>query len=376
MKGAVVYCESETHIALAEELIRRDLLDVALVVSTLGHPRLEQIGVPIFLLALNEQASPFQVWTSIQEQVLQHLKDRTLVLFQDQSWLAQAISAQARNGGCARVLIQDGFLEFDQKRAFGLKRLLWPLFSHLDYLHLRRPRPRVRELVVKRLYNNHYFGISRPDQVFVFGDVMRRRLIQQFAIPSDRIVASGPLLKPNAPKSEWKGLKAKNSPRLLFIDQCFLRYQRMSAENWTNRYLPLIAELSRFDLTVKLHPSQLEHQIQDLRKIAPKASFAGQHRLEEGKRIHADIAVTVSSTSFLSCLAEGMPVIFCDVGAIDLMPRFVHPLIAHCKGSAEVLEVISNVQKSGRFVANEDGELLEDYIRFDNGCGFQKLREF
>ncbi|WP_273184634.1 hypothetical protein [Hyphomonas adhaerens] len=359
MKPTLAFCESDTHAAMICELQRRSLLPVDHVLATGRFPRLDATNLPVTLFTPDPSLPPAEVWQQAQSVALGLLDRRDLVQFQDQGWMAEAVSMAGKSAGAYRTLIQDGYLTFDTARAFGPRRFLWPLTSKLDWLPLRTPRPRLRVWLNRFLYRQHYFGITRPDRALVFGEAMKDRLVRQFGMDDTSVHVTGPLLRPDSLQTDYTPPAPDRPLRVLFLDQCFLRYRRMSRKAWQENYLPLIRSLSGFDLTVKLHPSQPGVDGADVIKSAgPQAVIAGNDRLPETLSLPADVAVTVSSTAFIACLAAGVPVIFCDCGALDRMPKIRHELVANTENSEATSAALQRFHKTGIFPLNTTGDPL------------------
>ncbi|WP_084398684.1 glycosyltransferase family protein [Henriciella aquimarina] len=363
LEHVVAFCESDTHAAMIEAMLDRGIAGIEHVLATGTFDRLARLNIPVTLLPAPAGQSPGTAWVLAQEVAREMLEGRQLLQFQDQGWTAQAVSMAAKAMGVPRTLVQDGYLTFDTRRSFGARRWLWPLTARLDRLPLTTPRPRRRVLLNRLLYRNHFFGITRPDKALVFGEAMKTRLRQQWGIPPGAIHVTGPLLRPASLQTGYAAPDPGQPLRVLFLDQCFLRYGRMDRSDWDERYLPLIRALSAYELTVKLHPSQPEPEVGDIEAAAgKKVLIAGRERLPEKLDMAVDVAVTVSSTAFISCLATGIPVIFCDCGALDVMPAFHHPLIKNCSASHRVEQALETFRNSGTFPANTGGEPLEDHL--------------
>ncbi|MEE2878616.1 MAG: hypothetical protein VX593_06400 [Pseudomonadota bacterium] len=359
----VAMCESDTHAAMIEALVNEAKVQIDHVVATNRFDPLSSL-VPVTLLDLPNDTSPATAWKAAQQSVSLLLSDRRLLQFQDQGWLAQAVSMAARSAGAHRTLLQDGFLSFDMQRSLGLRRWLWPLTSRLDRLAPHTPRPRLRTRLNGLLYRHHTFGITRPDRALVFGEAMRSRLINQWGLDPDQVEVTGPLLRPDRLADDYRPPATDRPLRVLFLDQCFLRYRRMSRKDWQNRYLPLIGALSQYELSVKLHPSQTEADAAEVTDAAGEdAAVIGRERLSDaGINLDVDVAVTVSSTAFVNCLAAGIPVIFCESGALDVMPELHHPLVRNCAFPRETVAALERFRQSGKFPANAHGESLNHHI--------------
>lgn len=347
---------------MIQEMIARGLADIDCVISTDTFKVLNGIDVEIHIFDPTV-GSPMHVWNRMQKMSKPLMLDRSLIFFQDQSWAAQAIASAAKQLGVYRILIQDGFLSHDEARAFGWRKILWPLTSRLDKLS-SRPNPFVRTWLNAVLYRQHFFGFTRPDRILVFGEAMKERLNRQFKIPYKQICVTGPLLRPEQFRTDHKPLRSGEKLTVLFLDQCFLRYNRMSPKNWKLRYLPLVSSLSAHNLKIKLHPSQgADAASQVIHAAGPEALILGRDRISETSDIEADVAVTVSSTAFMACLAAGIPVIFCDCGALDRMPKIAHPLLANAKDFDGVQNLISRYLVTGQFPGSARGRKLSFHVK-------------
>lgn len=374
LKSALAICESDTHAAMIEALQERGLVEITHVLTTGAFSRLDRLNIAQTRLPAAEQQQPADVWRQTQSLTTELLSDRELLYFQDQGWTSQAVSMAAKARGTRRTLIQDGFLSFDPRRAFGWRKSIWPVSSRLDHLPLQTSRPRLRSFLNNTLYRNNFFGITRPESVLVYGNAMKFRLVHQFGISPKAIHVTGPLLRPEALRDTSPLLAGRENLRVLFLDQCHLRYHRMCQHDWDTRYLPLIKALRQYELFVKLHPSQTEAETTDVLKAAGgHATVLGTNRLPNSLDLSVDVAVTVSSTAFISCLAAGIPVIFCDCGGLDLMPHFAHPLTTNSTSAQQTSLLLDMFLKSQNFPGNTRGESLEDHLYLPKANPFAQV---
>lgn len=365
----IAMCESKTHAAMLDVLVNRDGIAIEHILTTGTFEQLGAVNVPVTALPSMEANTPEKAWALAQETTRSLLSSHRLLQFQDQGWLAQAVSMAAQSAGTHRTILQDGYLSFDIARSVGARRHTWPISSRMDRIDPATPRPRLRSRLNRLLYRNHHFGITRPDTMLVFGAAMKTRMIRQWRIDAGRIHVTGPLLRPKRVPERPNTPQANTALRVLFLDQCFLRYGRMSPTNWGMKYLPLIQSLRPHDLTVKLHPAQPRDLADDVIEAAgPTAHIMGRELLSDLSGQDFDVAVTVSSTSFLSCIAAGIPVIFCDCGALDVMPDIAHPSIRNCASPGEVSHLLEAMARTRTFQPNAGGDALEAHIALAADC--------
>lgn len=308
-------------------------------------------------------------WRAVRDAVGEYLSGgRRLLMFQDQHFFAQAAAAGARKAAAPYDLVQDGYLDFDMTRVPAAKRALWPLARMIDARGPVRPSPRIRPLAYRELYLSHFFGHTRADRTFVFGQSMAARLHRQFGIPPERIVVSGPPLACAPPPAQPRPLREQGRMSVLFFDQCFLRYRRMRPEGWRRDYLAVIGTLADYGADVKLHPAQTEDCVRDIRAaMGGKGAILGREPAGGAHLDGADIAVTASSSSFLLCLEAGVPVIFIDLpSSFDRMPRIKSALLRNVAGTAELRCALESRRMDG-FASNADGAPLSDYIDYGGG---------
>ncbi|MFC7292960.1 hypothetical protein [Hirschia litorea] len=352
-RSFVAYAENNTHAALVEYLLENTKCNIRHVILKRNVVFQSKSLVKVHPLPEIRSTSPAHTWNTIQTFYYDRFKDYDLIYFQDQSWESQAISGATIQAGRKRCLIQDGFLSFDEKRSFGFKKWFWAFSRHIDFVHPKKPKPHLHFWKNRLLYNQHFFGITRPDQIWVFGESMKDRLIRQFGISAQKIYVTGPILLPrNFPIKPAKKITIQSVEKLkiLFLDQCFLQYGRISDRNWKRNYLPLIHHLTNYDLTIKIHPAQTKEALKDIKHYAgDKARILNTKRLEDQTLPKIDIAVTVSSTSFVYCLSKGIPVIFYDVQALDKMPVISHPLIKEVGTKADLDTALSIYLANGKF---------------------------
>ncbi|WDI32477.1 hypothetical protein PUV54_04620 [Hyphococcus flavus] len=293
---------------------------------------------------------------------------RRLVMFQDQHFFSQAVVTGARRAGAAYDLIQDGFLDFDMRRVPAPMRALWPVAKAVDRNGPRQPSTRIRPFAYKKLYLSHFFAHTRPDRIFVYGRSIAARLEKQFGIPPESFIVSGPALERPAPPDAVRPLRNQGDMRVIFFDQCFLRYQRMHKSGWSDEYLPVIDALGNFHTDVKLHPAQTEDCVSDIvSTLAGRGEMLDRSPIAESVLDTYDVAVTCTSTSFLDCLTLGIPVIFVDLSSsFDRMPLTKSPLLKNV-ASIPALERVLRLRKTGEFEANATGLPLIDLIAYDAG---------
>ena len=292
-----------------------------------------------------------------------------LVVFQDQHIYSQATIQSARQYGWKVALVQDGFLDFDMARIPAARRHLWPLFKQLDQRGPSGKLSRIRNILYKELYFSHFFGHTRPDWTFVFGASLANRLKNQFGLDDASVFVSGPILASSRPHEAPRNIIDPKNPKALYLDQCFLRYKRMSRAGWDKEYIPLIRSLSVYNTNVKLHPSQTDAERDDIvRAIGAANRVLGKEPVSKNHLDTTDLAITATSSSFQECLINGIPVIFVNLRAsLDHMPTMRHPLVRNVTSLDELHAVARSRLQTGAFEANIEGAPLSDYLNFDGG---------
>jgi|GEM_PF-2381670 len=290
-------------------------------------------------------------------------KEDLFVLFQDQHFNAQAVVAGARAKNAPIILVQDGYLDFDLSIIPPLRRVLWPLFRRLDAKGPQHPRPRLRKWLYRYFYKQHFFGHTRPDHTFVFGASLARRLENQFGLSPQSVHPIGAPLQKSSSKEQLKPLHEKGKVNILFLDQCFLRYQRISKNGWHKEYLPVIGALAPYSPIIKLHPAQTNREELDIRGRLKYATFLPRRALQTDDLNRIDLAITATSSSFLECVAAGVPVVFVTLpSSLDRMPKIQSSLIRNVSTIEELKYVIEVRRSTGNFASNEDGHPLEYFI--------------
>lgn len=309
-------------------------------------------------------------WRAIRDRTADYLSDapRRLLMFQDQHFFAQAIAAGARKARAPYDLVQDGYLDFDMRPIPAAARMLWPLMRMIDSQGPRRPSTRMRPLYYRALYWSHFFGHTRPDHIFVYGRSIGARLKHQFGIPEERVTVAGPPLAVSPPPAAPRPLKQPGAMRVLFFDQCALRYRRMPEAVWRGQYLDNIRALREFNADVKLHPAQTEDCVRDIESaMQGRGAILGREPAGNNHLDDIDIAVTMTSSAFIQCLELGVPVIFTDIkGSLDRMPRIQSPLIRNVASPDELRQSLIG-RRDGGFTGNETGFSLSDFIDYQAG---------
>ena len=368
------YCETSLQLRIATAIAKQLPSEISATLllgewtsgkNVLSPPKALHIDAITFDIESGGAAmGPKERWQRISTTVKQTVENDSLfVLFQDQHFHAQAAVAGARAKGASIILIQDGHLDFDMSVIPRFRRAFWPLLRKLDPKGPQHPRPRLRQWLYQYFYKQHFFGHVRPDHTFVFGESLAERLVEQFGLRRKSVHPVGVPLQTPPPKTEARPLRKKNKISILFLDQCFLRYQRISEKGWREEYLPLIGALAPYSPTIKFHPAQTEHAESEIREQLDNALYLPRRALQSDDLDGTDLAVTATSSSFLECIAAGVPVIFVTLpSSLDRMPTIKSPLIRNVSSLEELTAAIEQRHDTGQFANNKDGKPLERFI--------------
>jgi len=293
-----------------------------------------------------------------------------LITFQDQHIFSQALVAGARDAGWQYALIQDGYLDFDMAAIPKIRRAFWPAVRQLNRLIPHGKPSRLRTLLYKEFYYSHFFGHTVPDWTFVLGPSLAQRISKQFGIVRNKIICHGPIIKQTfSHKVHNIQTTDPHQTRILFFDQCFTRYNRIKPNGWDKEYLPLLRTLAKFGVLLKMHPSQTKHAAEDVAEaIGGSDKVIGGGLLSAGHLKDIDLAITVTSTTFIDCLANGIPVVFVSLpSCYDRMPRIKSSLLRNVDTLEELSSFLKGYTETGRFEANKTGLPLTNYVNYEGG---------
>ncbi|GAA3297588.1 hypothetical protein GCM10020295_30790 [Streptomyces cinereospinus] len=88
-----------------------------------------------------------------------------------------------------------------------------------------------------------------------------------------------------------------------------------------------------------------------------------------------DLAVTFFSTTYLQTLRAGTPLILFSPPALNIVfPTVNHPLLRNVGTVGELVDVVADLQRSGKFIANAHGEPVEHFLTFNDDVAEDVVR--
>ncbi|MCM2435376.1 glycosyltransferase family 4 protein [Agrobacterium rosae] len=275
-------------------------------------------------------------------------KDVVVVQFNDASQRGEAIAKVCRNTGVARLLIQDGFLNFASKT------------NNL-----------------KGTDQNYKWGHTHPEMIAVWGDEMKDAIIERHHNNPRTITVTGnfreELQIPDAAFYQPR----ERTLRVLWADQAILDQNKADRGDWLAEFAAIADELKNYDTELRLHPSTkdvnraaLQEAIGDAIVAAPPS----RPSITKAELLEFDVVVTYYSTVFLDCLANNVPCVILKTRSLDIeLPPIDHPLLSYC---SDVSSLGAAVQSAGtksvdiasspdirRFIAGSNGaELTAELI--------------
>lgn len=267
--------------------------------------------------------------------------DVLLIQFNDASVRGSSLAAVCRNTGLRRMLIQDGFLNFVSKTSN---------LADTD--------------------QNYGWGATHPEFIAVWGQAMKDALIRRHNSNPGTIKVTGPA-KPEMriPTSVEHEAISESGLKVLWADQAILDQRKADKTEWLTEFADIANHLSRFDTSLRLHPSTKERSRVDLEaSVAEKFSvfLTGSPKISENEIQNYDVVVTYYSTVFLDCLANNIPCVIYKTRSVDIeLPQIAHPLLTYCAKAEDLPDAVTRaaqVAVSGetppdifRYVAAEDG---------------------
>lgn len=248
-------------------------------------------------------------------------KDVVVVQFNDASQRGQSIAKVCRNTGIARLLIQDGFLNFVSKTSS-----------------------------LKLTDQNYKWGHTQPEMISVWGEEMKKAIIDRHQNNPQTIHVTGNFRKElNIP--DHATFVARDRPiRVLWADQAILDQNKANRQNWLLEYASIADALKEFDTDLRLHPSTKEVNRAALQTAIGETLIAASPArpsitAEEIREF--DVVVTYYSTVFLDCLAHNIPCVIFRTKALDIeLPSIDHPLLKYCNDVSDLANMVRTAARS------------------------------
>ncbi|ARP71942.1 hypothetical protein LK07_21685 [Streptomyces pluripotens] len=281
----------------------------------------------------------------------QHI-DR-LVYFNDQSQRGRRV-AGALGRTLPLILVQDGHLDFHfKKTGTGLRDQNW------------------------------YYGSSNPTAVCVWGPATAHHLMFRTADANPPVHITGalghsddPLLLRAARSTTHRHAKESGAPlRIVVLDQPLSNQNKLSRSDHREQLTQLCADLAEFgEVEIKPHPSTLRVHLDWLRTL-PDVTVLDEKALLDAEALDGyDLAVTFFSTTYLQTLRAGTPLILFSPPPLNIVfPTINHPLLRNVGTVGELVDVVADLQRSGKFAANVHGEPVEHFISFHDDVPEQVL---
>ncbi|MEU4980367.1 glycosyltransferase family 4 protein [Streptomyces sp. NPDC021969] len=267
-----------------------------------------------------------------------------LVLFNDRSQRGSRV-AQALTETLPVVLVQDG---------------------HLDF-HYKRLGPGLRD-------QNWYYGASGPAAVCVWGPATAQHLLYRRADDDPVVHITGALGHSDDPDLLRATLNPAPRParssreplRIIVLDQP-LGDQRKLAAGQHREYLRAACEaLAEFgEVAVKPHPSTLSGHLNWLGTL-PGVTVLDESALVDAAGLDSyDLALTFFSTTYLQTLRAGVPLVLFSPPPLNIVfPAVNHALLRNVGSVGELVDVVGQLHRTGKFTGNNTGEPLTHFLTF------------
>ncbi|MFI5793361.1 glycosyltransferase family 4 protein [Streptomyces sp. NPDC051677] len=277
-----------------------------------------------------------------------------LVFFNDQSQRGRRVAATLGRT-VPLVLVQDGHLDFHFKKTdAGLHDQNW------------------------------YYGSSSPAAVCVWGPATAHHLLFRSADADPPVHITGalghsddPALLRAARSTTHRHAKDPGEPlRVVVLDQPLSNQNKLSRDDHREQLTELCAALTAFgEVEIKPHPSTLDGHLAWLRTL-PDVTVLDEKALLDAEGLDGyDLAVTFFSTTYLQTLRAGTPLILFSPPPLNIVfPTVNHPLLRNVGTVGELVDVVADLQRSGKFPANVHGEPVEHFIAFQDDVPERVLR--
>ncbi|MBG0852981.1 glycosyltransferase family 4 protein [Streptomyces spinoverrucosus] len=277
-----------------------------------------------------------------------------LVFFNDQSQRGRRV-AQALRRSVPLILVQDG---------------------HLDF-HFKRTDAGLRD-------QNWYYGSSSPAAVCVWGPATAHHLMFRTADANPPVHITGALshsddpalLRATRSTTHRHAKRPGEALRIVVLDQPLSDQRKLSKGDHRKQLTELCAALAEFgEVEIKPHPSTLEGHLTWLRTL-PNVTVLEETALLDAEALDGyDLAITFFSTTYLQTLRAGTPLVLFSPPPLNIVfPTINHPLLRNVGTVGELVDVIADLQRSGKFIANAHGEPVEHFLTFNDDVAERVMR--
>ncbi|MEU9664950.1 glycosyltransferase family 4 protein [Streptomyces bobili] len=268
--------------------------------------------------------------------------------------LGHRIRAFVEEAGIDRLVLFDDQSQRGRRLAGTLGHTL-PLIlvqdCHLDF--------RYRRTGTGRRDQSWYYGSSSPSTaaVCVWGPATAQHLTFRSADADPPVHITGalghsddPVLLRAARTTAHRHAKKPDEPlRIAVLAQPTTRHSRLSREDHRERLAELRSALAGFgEVDVDPDPAALDGY---------------------------DLAVTFYATAYLQTLRAGTPLILFSPPPLNIVfPTIGHPLLRNVGTLGELVDVVADLKRSAKFLANEHGEPLDHFLALHDDVAGRVLR--
>jgi glycosyltransferase involved in cell wall biosynthesis len=248
--------------------------------------------------------------------------------------------------------------------------------GHLDF-HFKKTAPGL-------LDQNWYYGSSPAlAAVCVWGPATAHHLMFRSADANPPVHITGalghsddPNLLRAARSATHRHAKSAGEPlRMVVLDQPLADQRKLSRTDHREQLTELCASLREFgQVEIKPHPSTHQGHLDWLRTL-PDVTVLDEKALLDAETLDGyDLAVTFFSTTYLQTLRAGTPLILFSPPALNIVfPTINHSLLRNVGSVGELVDVVADLQRSGKFAANVHGEPVEHFITFNDDVAARVL---
>lgn len=347
IKDIIFFCESANQYRIYLKIIENisDQLNITICYMDWGHtvknwiedeisiyPPPNGVVVTDILQSLNDiykaaigsAANKFASLTDASAAYLSIFPRAPLVVMgNDSSMRGRGMARAARNMAIPHVLIQDGFLSFKSKSN-----------------------------TLQNVDQNYNWGSSQPHLAFAWGDSIKEETIERHKNNPHSIITTGPVKDLSAKLfDEYISQTARSDrARILWIDQAILDQNKAPRDHWLLEHEYIADLLSKFDTTIRFHPSSDKKNIEAL--TAQCASYViidpdADKPLNHHSFSAYDFVFTYYSTAFLDALAAGKYCIIYKTRALEIeLPDIVHSRILYADTYEQLECLISDIEQN------------------------------